>query len=415
MKLLRFFMVFLISIFSVITSLAATNIPITGTASIDMDKFDQSFTNFMRKWNTPGASVTVMKDGKVLAMRGYGWADMSQNQTVQPNSLFRIASASKTFTAVTVLKLAQDGKLNLNDKVFSILNDITPLDPNKKVDPRIYQITVLNLLQMSSGWFSPGSGHLDPLFGPWPPYISSRLDPELPASCETTTRLMMNRPLRYAPGRQYVYSNLDYCILGLVINKVTGSPYGYKGYETFVRSNILAPVHIENMVIGSTQLKYRYPNEVHYYLDARGAGPDELRNSSYLPYSTTEILKKNFGNAGWVATSGDLAYFVQALSHHQILNSYYLDLMQSKPSYLGGGKKDKRSRYYTIGGIIDNEKGGTYWIQTGSFTGTNAYVLTKPNGITIAVIFNTRPAIYGFLSKYRPELLRLFMASNVGE
>lgn len=414
MKFIRSLLLFILGISSVVSSFAVqSNIPITGLVYTNMDKFDQSFTNFMRKWNTPGASVTVMKDGKILAMRGYGWADVHQQEAVQPSSLFRIASSSKTFTAVTILKLAQDGKLNLNDKVFSILNDITPLDADKKVDPRIYDITVLNLLQMSSGWFSPGSGHLDPLFGPWPPYISERLYPELPASCETMTRLMLNRPLRYKPGTQYVYSNLDYCILGLVINKVTGSPYGYQGYENYVRSNILAPLHIENMRIGSTQLKYRFPNEVHYYLDARGAGPDELKNSSYLPYSTTEILRKNFGNGGWIATSGDLAYFIQALRNKQILNEKYLDIMRAKPAFWGG-KNDKRSRYYTIGGIIDNEKSGQYWIQTGSFTGTNAYILTKPNGVTIAVIFNTRPAIYGFLSKFRPELNRLLMNSDVG-
>lgn len=412
-RFIRFSILF-VSLVWMLPGIASVNsdVPITGTSYINLDQFDQKFITFMKKWHMPGASVTIMRDGKILAMRGYGWADVENRQPVQPNSLFRIASASKTFTAVSILKLIQDGKLNLNDKVFSILNDVTPLDPNKKVDPRLYNMTVQNLLQMSSGWFAPGSGHLDPMFGPWPPYMTSRLSPELPASCLTTMRFMMNRPLRYAPGTQYVYSNLDYCMLGLIVNKVTGTPYGYKGYENFVRGSVLGPIHITNMAIGSTQWKYRLPGEVRYYLDARGAGPEELKNSSYLPYSDTELLRKNFGNGGWVATSADLATFVQALKHHQVLNEHYLTVMQTKPGFLHDGK-NPRARYYTMGGIMLHQQNGTFWVQTGSFTGTNAYVLSKPDDTTIAVIFNSRPAIFGFLGKFRPELHQLFMNAKV--
>lgn len=146
----------------------------------------------MRRWNLPGAALVVMKNGKITTARGYGWADIQSRIPVQPNSLFRIASASKTFAAVTTLKLIQEGKLNLNDKVFVILNDLKPLT-GKSINPQIYQITVQNLLQMSSGWFRPGPGHFDPLFGPWPKNFELALSPELPASCQTTVRYMIDR------------------------------------------------------------------------------------------------------------------------------------------------------------------------------------------------------------------------------
>lgn len=387
------------------------NIPITGTATDPgMADFDSKFVAFMRKWRVPGASLTVMKNDQVIASRGYGWSDKEASQTIDANTaLFRIASASKTFTATTILKLVQDGKLKLDDHVFTILNDLQPLN-GRKLNSQIYQITVEDLLHMSSGWFNGGSGHLDPMFGPWPKYISDILNPELPASCETTTRFMMSMPLRYKPGTSYAYSNLDYCILGLVINKVTGYRYGPDGYEAYVKQNILAPVGITDMRIASTQLKYRAPNEVRYYpVPGMVIPPDEMPNESYLPYSDMEVLKKNFANGGWMASSKDLATFIQALSQGRILNSKYLAIMQAKPPFAGS----KRDTYYTMGGIIYNRNGQRYWIQTGSFTGSNSLIVTKPNGTTIAVIFNYRPDTYSFLGRFRPELRNLIINSDL--
>jgi CubicO group peptidase (beta-lactamase class C family) len=425
--------------FAAPNSYPGSTFPITGTSRTPaMDAFDKKFIALVKKWHLQGgAALVVMKNGQIIAERGYGWADAARNEQVQPDSLFRIASASKTFTAVTVLKLVQQHKLNLDDKVFYILNDLKPLE-GRRINQGIYQITIKNLLQMSSGWFLPGGGHFDPLFGPWTPAMRTLLNPELPASCETTTRYMMSMPLRRKPGAAFVYSNLDYCILGLVINKVTGSKYSYLGYQNYVKSQILSPLHITDMAVGSTQLKYRLPKEVHYYRDIKSSGAEELANSFYLPYSPTEILRKNFGNGGWVASAVDLATFIQAVNNGEVLDTTTLDIMRSRPAYLGTGvagaassKKTKQAkskgktktataptagnsgRYYSMGGIIYTVGGQRYWVQTGSFTGTNALVVTKPDGTTIAVIFNTRPNISGFLSRFRPELRVLLMTSNI--
>jgi N-acyl-D-amino-acid deacylase len=388
----------------------SSNFPITGKSdSPNIQTFDRNFVNFMRRWSLPGAALVVMKNGRITTLRGYGWADIQARTPVQPYSLFRIASASKTFTAVTVLKLIQEGRLSFDDKVFNILNDLEPL-PGRSINPQIYQITIQNLLQMSSGWFRPGAGHFDPLFGPWPKSFEDTLSPELPASCETTTRYMMSQPLRSKPGAVYVYSNLDYCILGLVINKVIGAPYGYKGYENFVQTQILAPIGIHNMATGSTQQKYRLPNEVTYYRAPGTNNPQDIASSFYLPYSNTEILRKNFANGGWVSSAIDLATFIQALKHLLILNDTYLKIMQTKPAFV---PKNKMT-YYTMGGIIENQPDGQIiWVQTGSFTGTNAFILTKPDDTTYAVIFNSRPNSYALFTKTRPELKRLLMNSGL--
>lgn len=116
-----------VSILFTINAYSQNNIPITGTSSIpNMQAFDKNFVSLMKRWRIPGASLVVIQNGKITAERGYGSADVENQQTINPNSRFRIASASKTFTAVSILKLAEEHKLNLNDKVFYILNDLPP-------------------------------------------------------------------------------------------------------------------------------------------------------------------------------------------------------------------------------------------------------------------------------------------------
>ncbi len=407
MTLLR--QLFLIAIFFSGSAFAqhAHHYPITGSATTEnIAAFDTKFISFLRQWGIPGAAVTAVRNGNILVQRGYGWANLEKHEAVQPYSRFRIASVSKTFTAVAILKLAEAHKLNLNDKVFNLLSDLTPLR-ERKINPQIYQISVLNLLQMSSGWFSPGSGHFDPLFGPWPPSITRILHPELPASCQTTTRYMMSVPLRFKPGTNYSYSNLDYCILGLIINKVTGTRYGYHGYENYIERDLLHPLGIHDMTIASTQYKYRLSNEATYYRDIHTSPQTSLDTKSHLPYSSSEILKKNFSNAGWVATATDLALFIHAVWEHKILNVKSLALMLEKPAFVSA----KKNNYYTIGSLVHLVNGQRYWIQHGSFTGTNAFIVTKPDGTTIAAVFNSRPNA-AFFSKCRPQLLAMLINSG---
>jgi N-acyl-D-amino-acid deacylase len=387
-------------------SKTAQDIPITGWSKDPaIEAFDAKFITFIKKWRLPGVAVAIIKDGQFIAERGYGWADKERGQPIQPDSLFRIASVSKTFTTVAILKLIEQGKIRLDDKVFDILNDLTPL-PSGHANPQIHQITVQNLLQMSSGWFTKGASS-DPLFGPWFGKIKATLSPELPASCETVVRFMMSMPLKHKPGTHYAYSNTDYCILGLIINKVAGTRYGYQGYENYLNREILYPLNIRNMFIGSTQLKYKMPKEVTYYKESK-ASPDEGPDHSfYLPYGDTELLKKNFSNGGWVASAEDVAWFIENLKQFRILSPASLDLMKTKPSF----RPKEATSYYTMGGQIYHDKAGReYWIQTGSFTGTNAFVISKPNGTTIAVLFNIKP--FNLFAQFRPELKNILMNSN---
>jgi len=370
-----------ISVSSSYASSRAQSIPVTGARDGYPSKFDQRFASMLRAWRVPGATVAIMKNGKILMARGYGWSDMSSGQAMQPYSLFRIASVSKTLTAVAILKLVEQNKLRLDDKVFNILNDLAPLN-GRGISPRLYEITVRDLLQMSSGWNTDGPGSFDPMFGPWSSRMINTLSGKIPPSCVQGTRLMMGIPLRYRPGTTFSYSNLNYCLLGMIINKVNNQPYGAAGYQTYVQQNVLLPSGIQDMQIGRTQLYNRLPGEVKYY----AYQPSNQTNVSGLPYSDTDILAKNYSDGGWIGSAPDLANYLQALNSGRILSPRMLSVMLEKPSF-----QKKPSNYFAMGWTVKTVNGHRIWSKHGSFTGTIAQVIQRDDGTSYVALFNMQP------------------------
>src|SRR5207244_12757 len=95
----------------------------TGAALPGLESYDEVMTTLIGKWDIPGAGLAVARDGKLLLMRGYGFANRERSVRVEPTSLFRLASLSKTVTAVAVLQLVDDGRLKLDDRIVPILGD----------------------------------------------------------------------------------------------------------------------------------------------------------------------------------------------------------------------------------------------------------------------------------------------------
>jgi CubicO group peptidase (beta-lactamase class C family) len=114
---------------------------------------DLRIQRFMKEWNIDGASVAIAKDGKLIYNKGFGYSDRAHTQHTSADGLFRIASVSKPITAIAIMKLVEERKLSLNDKVFgrsAILNKDYYLDAIN--DPRLYSITIQQLLEHTSGW-----------------------------------------------------------------------------------------------------------------------------------------------------------------------------------------------------------------------------------------------------------------------
>jgi N-acyl-D-amino-acid deacylase len=217
----------------------------------------------MRKYGIPGGAVAVMRDGRLIYARGFGYADVENKTPVQPDALFRIASVSKTLTSAAIMKLVEEGKLELDDRVAPLIAQLTPT-PGATVDPRWDEITIRHLLNHTGGWDrTKPNGGFDPIDRP--AIAAAAVNAPAPASSETLIRYMKGMPLDFNPGEKFAYSNFGYIVLGRVIERVSGMPY-----KEYVRARVLEPVGANRTQQGKSRMTDALADEVKYYWPGAG-------------------------------------------------------------------------------------------------------------------------------------------------
>ncbi len=173
----------------------------------------------------PGISALVVEDQDILWSGAFGLANVEQNVKSEPSTLYSICSISKLFTSVAIMKLYDEGKLRLDDKVGDLL-------PWYDLDQKFadsWPITVRTLLTHSSGL--PREANFPYWTGPDFPFPSS----------ENIREELENQQTLYPSSTYHQYSNLGLTLLGDIIEEVTGEPY-----DTYVKQNILDPLGLVN-------------------------------------------------------------------------------------------------------------------------------------------------------------------------
>jgi CubicO group peptidase (beta-lactamase class C family) len=360
------------------------DLPATGVADKRLAAFDRLMIDFMEENpDVTGATLAVAHDGKVVYSRGFGHAD--GKMAMQPDAKMRIASISKPITAVAILRLIERGLLKLDDKVFEIL-DLE--EPKKGFDPRWRRVTIQQLLQHTGGWDREKSG--------CPMFRSGAICKELgingPAMPKDIIRHMLGQPLDFNPGERYAYSNFGYCLLGRVIEKVTGQTY-----EDHVRREILEPAGALETRLGKTLHEHRLPGEVSYDVGGKKGnavlGPD-LGKPVLLPYGTW-CLEAMDSHGGWVASAPDLVRFASAFDHPDrcpLLKAKSIDTMFACPVGPAGHDKNGRKKeiFYGCGWLVHPRGQGVRdtW-HDGQLAGTSTLLLRLGGGnVTCAVLFN---------------------------
>src|ERR1051325_2875224 len=219
------------------------------------------------------ASIIVVKEGRTLLRKGYGMADMELGVKVEPDMVFRLGSITKQFTAVSILMLAEQGKLSLTD-------DITRFFPDFPAKGRT--ITVEHLLTHTSGIKS---------YTSIPAWLTMwRKDMTVAELID----LFKNEPADFEPGTQWLYNNSGYILLGAIIEKVSGMTY-----EQFLQKNIFDPLGMKHTFYGSATRVI--PRRVPGYSMSR----EGLRNAEYLsmthPYAAGALISNEDDMALWDA------------------------------------------------------------------------------------------------------------------
>lgn len=181
------------------------------------------FEMYAKDNHVPGLAFGIVSGGKLIYTGNVGLQEINTTRMVHPSSVFRIASMTKSFTAMAILKLRDAGKLGLDDPVTKYIPELnkTPL-PTIDAKP----ITIRNLLTHTAGF---------PEDNPWADRQLDKTDAELLAF------LSNGISMAYLPGQSYEYSNLGFALLGRIITVVSG-----QSFEAYISANILEPLDMHH-------------------------------------------------------------------------------------------------------------------------------------------------------------------------
>lgn len=249
-------------------------------------RFDE-YMNATVKLGRFNGYVLIARDGKVVFSKGYGMANFEDDIPNTAQTKFRLASVTKSFTALAVMKLREKGKLNLQDSICKYLSDCP--DTWKPINVR-------QLLNHTSGI---------------PDYIAAPDFMRTISLSLTTDELIArfrNEPLQFAPDAQFAYSNSNYILLGRIIEKVSGQPYA-----AFIQENIFAPLDMKNSGYddNSTLLKHRAIGYIKQ--------PDRIVNARFMDMSNA------YAAGGLYSTAEDLLLWNHALDTEKIVSKKSLD------------------------------------------------------------------------------------------
>lgn len=304
----------------------------------------------------PGFVVAIALDGETIFNQAYGVADLESKTPLTPDYLFRVASHSKTFTAIAILQLVEAGKLRLDDYAVTIL----PWLGNHQ-DHRWQQVTIRQLLSHSAGVIRDGyQADYWQGIGTFP-------------TEEQLKQIILEATLVFDTNVQMKYSNIGYGVLGLIIQTVSGAPYNQHVTDHIITPLGLAHTYPELPQIPQEPLPTGYSR--------KGIG----KKRKPFPAIRTESLSPA---TGFCSTSIELLTFINALA----VGSGKLLSDESKKEMQRTQWEVKNSSYseeYGLGVTIDNEHGHRMIGHSGGFPGYHSRTMIDPTDkLSLTVLVN---------------------------
>jgi len=223
---------------------------------------DKAAREVLATSGAPSASIAVVREGSLAYERAYGTADLAAGTPATPQMRYSIGSISKQFTAAAVLLLAEEGRLSLDDRVVRWLPELT----------RAQDVSVRQLLSMTSGYQD---------FWPQDYVMPTMMKP---ATAQEILDGWARKPLDFEPGSRWQYSNTNYVVAGVIVEKVAVKPL-----MELLRERVFAPLHMTS-VVDSDQA-------------ALGSG-EPVR---YLRHALSPPRQAPKEGRGWMFAAGELA------------------------------------------------------------------------------------------------------------
>lgn len=277
---------------------AAQVIPAVAAGVHATDSINTVIPARMRELGIPGASVTVIREGKVVVNRGFGLADVELAVPARASTRYRVGSIAKPFTAVALAILLDEGKLDLDAEVQRYV----PTFPRKP-----WPVTVRQLAGHQAGIRHYQAGEFE----------NQRNYPTLLDGL----RMFEDDSLRFKPGTAYGYSSFGYNLLGAVIEGASGM-----SYLQFMHDRVFVPLGMDATVADYPDSII--PGRASFYLGPDSAAP--LRNAPYVDNSY------KWPSGGFLSTTEDLARFGQAMLDGRLVAERTREMMWTPMRTVGG-------------------------------------------------------------------------------
>lgn len=326
--------------------LLLTSFALTAQLPIDMERIDSIF-NEWSDGKSPGASVGIYSNGKLIFSKGYGKANLDYNIDNDAHSIFRIASTSKQFTAACIVLLAEEGKLSFDDKLSRYFPDFPSYADT---------ITIRHLLNHTSGlrdYLTVSS-------------LKGLREDDYYTDDEIEQWLSRQEQINFTPGDEMVYSNSGYWILGQIVEKASA-----QNMRDYADLKLFTPLGMSHTHFHNNHNEV-VPNRATGYYPSLG-GYDESR-------TTLDMI----GDGGIFTSISDLAAWDNAYYDRSILSDFFWDEMTRTGKLNNGEDID-----YASGLFMSEYKGLPMISHGGAFVGYRAQYMRFPDQkIGIAVLCN---------------------------
>jgi CubicO group peptidase (beta-lactamase class C family) len=339
-----------------IASLAARLLPCAIPFALAAQQPDDStraqVDRVFAQWNrtdSPGCAVGVGRGGKVVYEKGYGMSNLEDDVAIRPNSIFHVASVSKQFTAMSIMLLARDGKLSLDDDVRKYLPEIRDYG---------HVITIRHLLTHTSGLRDQWD-----LIG----FARGRFSEDRITEADVLDVVSRQKALNFVPGTEYLYSNTGFTLLGTIVKRVSG-----KSLRDFADERIFRPLGMERTHFHDDYTMV-VPGRTSAYL--RGAdGKWHVRIPNFDTYGATSLY----------TTVGDLLKWEANFEHPLVGDAKLLSDMQASAVLANGDTTG-----YGYGIVTEVYRGARLVDHNGADAGYRSFVGRFPrHDLAIAVACN---------------------------
>ena len=314
-----------------------------------IEKIDKVATDTLARTGVPSASVAIVKDGQVVYTKAYGDARLDPKTPATPQMRYSIGSISKQFTATAVLLLQEQGKLSLDDKVAKFIPNLT----------RANEVTIRQLLSHTSGYqdYWPQDYVMPPMM--------------LPTTAQKILDMWARKPLDFDPGTKWQYSNTNYVIAGVIIEKVARMPL-----LQFLQERVFTP-------LGMTSVS-----------DTDQAKLGDTDPAGYLRYALGPLRAAPKEGKGWMFAAGELAMPAADLAKWDIS---IMDQKLMKPaSYREFSTevllKNGLGTHYGLGVDVNSQAGHRALSHGGEVSGFTAQNVVFPDDRAAVVVLTNQDA-----------------------